>query len=120
MVVLTGIKNGIGVKIRKAIVASSAYGVRGYGAFYYGAGAEIHGIYQVRTRFGKHVQVKEKFYVPTNPQTENQQANRQKYTDSIIAWRALTNQQKAEYNKKAIGKRMSGYNLFQQEYLLSN
>ena len=120
MAVLTGAKNGVGVKIRKALVASSAYGVRGYGAFHYGAGAEIHGIYQVRTRTGEHVQVKEKFYVPDNPQTEAQQAHRQKYGQGVEAWRALTPGQKAVYNKYAIGQNMSGYNFFMKIYLLSH
>lgn len=120
MAVITGAKNGLGVKIRGKVTAPSAYGVRKYGAFYYGAGAKTHGIYQVRTRFGEHVQVKEKHYWPTNPQTGPQQANRQKMTDAVAAWQALTGEQQAVYNKNAIGKEMSGYNLFLSEHLLSN
>lgn len=79
----------------------------------------VHGIYQVRTRYKQRVNVKEKFYTPTNPQTAPQQANRQKYANSIIAWRALTNSEKQMYNKRAEGKQMSGYNLFQRGYMLS-
>ncbi len=120
MAVIDGIKEGLGITIRKKLVASSAYGVRGYGAFYYGAGAQFHGIYQVRTRFGKQVQVKEKFYVPTNPQTIPQQANRQLMIDGVLAWQGLTTEQKAIYNKRAIGKNMSGYNIFLSEYLYSH
>ena len=120
MAILTGVKHGLGVKIRGKVIAPSAYGVRKYGAFHYGAGAKTHGIYQVRTRFGKHVQVKEKHYWPTNPQLPDQQANRQKMTDAVAAWQALTDEQQAVYNKNAIGKEMSGYNLFLREYLLSH
>lgn len=120
MTVLVGTKNGTGVKIKKKIVASSAYGVRNYGAFHYGAGADTHGIYRVRHRWGKTIQEKLPFYFPTNPQTGPQQANRQKMTDAVAAWQALTGEQKAVYNQDAIGKEMSGYNLFLSEHLLSN
>lgn len=120
MVVKKRMKNELGVKVRKALVASSAYGVRGYGAFYYGAGANTHGIYQVRTRFGKHVQVKEKFYFPKNPQLPDQQNWRGIFADAVAGWQGLTNEQQAIYNKKAKYKNLSGYNLYISEYLLSN
>ncbi len=109
MVVMTGIKKGIGIKIRKKLGHVGAADPKG-----------VYGIYQVRTKWGKHIQVKEKFYVPKNPQTGPQQANRQKLTDAVAAWQALTDQQKAVYNKNAIGKGMSGYNLFLSEYLFSH
>lgn len=120
MVELVGIKEGIGVKIRKGLVAPSAYGSRKYGAFHYGAGANIHGIYRVRHDGIKIIQERMPFYVPTNPQTVPQQANRQKLTDAVVAWQGLTGPQKAVYNQNAIGKGMSGYNLFLSEYLYSN
>lgn len=120
MAVIKGIKQGVGVKIRKKMTASSGYGGRNYGGFHYGAGAKTQGIYRVRHRWGKTVQEKLPLYWPTNPQTGPQQANRQKYADSVVAWQALTPEQQAVYNKNAIGKRMSGYNLFQREYLLSH
>lgn len=120
MVVITGIKEGVGMKIRKGIVASSAYGVGNYAAFHYAAGAKFHGIYRVRHRWGKVIQEKMDFYVPTNPQLPDQQANRQKLTDAVVAWQALTPEQKAVYNKNAIGKGISGYNLFLSEHLLSH
>lgn len=120
MAVIKGIKQGVGVKIRKKIVAPSAYGVRNYGGFHYGAGAKTHGIYRVRHRWGKVIQEKLPFYWPTNPQLPDQQANRQKMTDAVAAWQALTDEQQAVYNKNAIGKRMSGYNLFLREHLLSH
>lgn len=80
---------------------------------------EWWGIYQTRPRAGGRIWVKEKFYVPTNPRTPAQQAWRDKYADSIVAWRALTSEQKEVYNVRARGKKMSGYNLFQKEFLLA-
>lgn len=120
MVVLEGIKEGVGKKIRKKIVASSAYGVRGYGAFYYGAGAKTHGIYRVRHIAGKVIQEKMPFYWPTYRQTEAQLARRQIFTDAVAGWQALTPEQKDVYNKLAQYENYSGYNLYISEYLFSN
>ena len=120
MVIISGTKEGIGRKIRKKLTASSAYGNRGYGAHHYGAGANVHGIYRVRHRWGKVIQEKLPFYVPANPQSGPQQANRQKVIDAVAAWQALTDEQKAVYDKLAIGRDMSGYNLFLSEYLFSH
>ena len=113
-------EHGLGIQIRKKITASSAYGARKYGAFHYGAGAKFHGIYQVRTRFGKQVVVKEKHYVPTNPQTEPQQAWRGTFAAAVTSWQGLTPEQKDVYNEKARYKNYSGYNLYLREYLLSH
>ena len=63
---------------------------------------------------------REPYYIPKNPRTETQQANRQKLADGVLAWQSLTPEQKNQYNKNAIGKGMSGYNLFLHNYLLSN
>lgn len=109
MVVLTGVEKGIGISIRKKLGYAEAEDPK-----------DIYGIYRVRHRWGKVIQEKLPFYVPTNPQTGPQQANRQKMTDAVAGWQALTDEQKAVYNKNAIGKEMSGYNLFLSEYLLSH
>lgn len=81
---------------------------------------EITGIYQTQYRGGKPFIRLLHYFVPQNPRTETQQNNRQKYSDSIIAWRNLTNEQKQVYNKNAVGMKMTGYNLFQKEYMLSH
>lgn len=95
------------------------YGLRRYGQFLYGQKQPKWGIYQIRTRGGHRTHVQMIHYKPTNPQTETQQANRQKYADGVAAWQSLTDEQKSVYNSKAKSKRMSGYNLFLREYLLS-
>ena len=120
MVVIEKGSHGIGLDVRGKLGAPSAYGTAGYGIFEHGTGAKFFGIYQIRTRAGKQTPVKEEYYVPTNPQTIPQQANRQKITDGVIAWQALTDSQKDVYNERAKYKKLSGYNLFLKEYLLSH
>lgn len=80
----------------------------------------VMGIWQMRmTKRGK-VPIKMKYYVPTNPQTEPQQANRQKFADAMTAWHALTDEQKTEYNIRARHIGMFGRNLFIRDYYRSN
>jgi len=80
----------------------------------------LSGIFRRDNVTGEVKYYREPYYIPKNPRTETQQANRQKMTDGVQAWQALTDEQKAVYNKNAIGKRMSGYNLFLKQYLLSH
>lgn len=80
----------------------------------------LSGIYRTDNVTGTTKVYREPFYITKNPRTVPQQANRQKYADAILAWQGLTNEQKQVYNKRAIGKGMSGYNLFLKEYLLSD
>lgn len=120
MVVLDGIKEGIGKKIRGKIIAPATYGMGHYGDGHYGAGANTHGIYRVRRRWGKFVQEKMDFYFPTDPKTEAQLAHRQIFINGTTAWQTLTPTQKEEYNKKAKHENYYGYNIFMREYLLSH
>ncbi len=50
--------------------------------------------------------------IPTNPRTEAQQKNRVNFADAVKLWQVLTDSEKAEYNRMAAGKPLSGYNLF--------
>ena len=109
MAILTGIKNGIGMQIRKKLGKQGSPDPK-----------NMYGIYRVRHRWGKVIQEKLPFYTPTNPQTEAQQANRQKFTDGKTAWNALTDEQRAVYNQRAKYKNCYGYNIFMSEYLLSH
>ena len=112
--------HGMGLEVRGKVGAPSTYGSAGYGIFKYGSGAKFFGVYQMRVVDGKQVLVKGEYYVPSNPQTESQQANRQKLTNGVVAWQALTSPQKDVYNERAKYKSLSGYNLFLREYLLSH
>lgn len=118
------------------------FGERRYGKFYYGLeepllyignestptmwhGKDITptsriGIYRRFTQGPVRRIVKNRFYIPTNPRTVPQQARRQVYADGVAAWQALTYPEKQVYNTRAKGRKLSGYNLFMQEYLRSN
>jgi len=105
----------------KAIISGQGqYGIKNYGITKYGDAIEKHGIYYIRIKNNKQVIVKRNFYWPSNPQTEAQQANRQKYANAIVAWQNLTDEQKEIYNETARYKPYSGFNLYTKEYMLSN
>jgi len=120
MVVINKVEKGIGLNTRKKLGRSSEYGQRIYGSHKYAEYDHRYGIYAVWTRKGKQINVKLPFYIPTNPRTEAQQANRAIFTAAVLAWQNLTTDQKNGYNEKAKYKHLSGYNLYIREYLLSN
>lgn len=96
------------------------YGEAIYGDYNTTPVFEAYGIYQQRKCKEGVRTVRMKFYRPTNPRTEIQQANRQKMINAVLAWQNLTAEQKIQYNKRARGKHYSGYNLYLKEHLLSN
>jgi len=110
---------GIGLEVRGKINQPSEYGTRIYGIDEYGGGADIAGIYQVRTRWGHRTQVKMKFYVPFNPQSEAQTAWRAIFTAGVSAWQALTESAKNVYRARAEYLPLTGFNLYLREHLLS-
>jgi hypothetical protein len=75
------------------------------------------GIYRTDNVTGRTKFYREPYYITKNPRTVPQQAWRGIFADSVSAWQGLTDEQKAVYNIRAKGKRMSGYNLFLKEYL---
>ncbi len=80
----------------------------------------VNGIWQMRkTKRGKRP-IKMKFYRPTNPQTEAQQANRAKFAAAMAAWQALSSGDKAVYNARAKKRQMFGWGLFIREYYQAN
>lgn len=95
------------------------YGNSRYGVDKYANILCLSGIYRRDNVTGKLKYYRELYYIPKNPQSLGQQTHREKYAAGIVAWKALTNEEKEIYNQKAIGKRMSGYNLFLKVYLLS-
>lgn len=79
-----------------------------------------NGIWQRRhTKTGVR-SIKMKFYTPTNPRTELQQANRQKFADAAAAWNSLTEPQKTVYRNRAKRLSLYGWNLFVREYYSLN
>jgi hypothetical protein len=76
----------------------------------------VYGIYRVRSIKGTERTEKMPFYVPSNPRTLAQQANRQKFADAMLAWKNLTELEKERYNKEAKSKMLFGWNVFIKEY----
>ena len=81
---------------------------------------EFSGIYRRDNVTGKVKHYREPYYITKNPRTGPQQTWRGVFADAVAAWKALTPDEKNQYNIKAKGKHMSGYNLFLREYLLSH
>ena len=80
----------------------------------------LSGIYRTDNVKGYLTYYREPYYIPINPRTPIQQAWRSVFAQAIFAWQQLTKEEKMAYNERAKGKRMSGYNLFIREYLLSH
>lgn len=89
------------------------------------------GVYQRRARrkgtiIGGEVlmQSKENFVMkhtwPVNPQTETQQAWRATFADAVLAWQALTDEERAWYRKRGTKLRRNGYAIFISTYLKSH
>lgn len=80
----------------------------------------VKGIWHRRMVRGQKVSIRMKFYRPTNPETEPQQANRAKFAAAMSAWGALTENQKSGYIKRAKKRGMNGWGLFIREYYQNN
>jgi len=131
MTKVIGIRMPYGIELRKGFGRpvyeddGGIYGSTSYGRGIFAFGEAVpespyHGIYQMRRCKEGRIPVQMKFYRPTNPRTEIQQANRTKMANAVLAWQALTPEQKEVYNKLAQGKQLHGYNLFLKNHLLSN
>lgn len=113
------------------VLGPGQYGVASPGKERYGQVQMPWGVYRVRhvrekffeagdkERGEQYIQ-KNEFYIPANPQSVPQQTNRAKYAAAIVGWQGLTSSQKDVYNKKAEGKKMSGFNIYIREHMLSN
>jgi len=80
----------------------------------------MSGIFQRRHRGSKRITALLKYYQPPNMRTAPQLVRRGAFADAVAGWQGLTTNQKQVYNERASGKKMSGYNLYLKEYLLSH
>jgi hypothetical protein len=96
------------------------YGTASYGSDHYGDAFVLSGVYRTDNVKGYLTYYREPYYIPRNPRTTTQQAWRSVFAQAVFAWQQLTPEEKMFYNERAKGKRMSGYNLFIREYLLSH
>lgn len=97
------------------------YGQIIYGISKYGEVNDFAGIYQTRhgKKSGKFV-VREVFYAPKSQIQPNKVITQGIFRNAVIAWQALTTEQKEIYRARVKRLDMSGYNLFLKEYLLSH
>lgn len=65
----------------------------------------------------------EKYYVPSQPNTEKQVAVRGVFREAVVMWQSLSSEEKGAWNYYQDYRRqrpvMSGYNLFISKYILS-
>jgi hypothetical protein len=83
----------------------------------YPYGHSSFGIYRLTNcREGK-ISTRRKFYNYYTDTTPGRRVWRLKFAAAVSAWQSLTTEQKAVYNKRAVGKHMTGNNLFIKEFL---
>jgi len=85
-----------------------------------GSSKDFGGIYQKKKTFVGNRVSRMRYYRPTNPQTETQQAWRAVLAAGWTEYALLTEDEKVLLSKQARRLRMSGPNLFMRRWLLSN
>ena len=60
-----------------------------------------------------------RYVIPRNPRTLPQQRRRVRFADAVHLWQQLPFYQKAQWNRKALIRHISGYNFFISEHVLS-
>lgn len=91
----------------------------GESAVYAWCGSVDSGVFR---REGNYTQL-ERYYVPSNPQTEFQQEGRSMLSSAVAGWQSLSDDSKLAWNYYQDYRRrrpiMSGYNLYISKFLLS-
>lgn len=75
------------------------------------------GIYSIKKTLKGKIVSRMRVYRPTNPQTETQQTWRAIFADGVLAWQALTPEQKEVYLSEAHRLRMTSFNVFMRNWL---
>lgn len=120
MVVLNSKDRTIGWEIKKKLGSHNTYGYCGFGEYLYGHGYKVHGIYQVRHRYGRIVPIIMKFYKPLGPPGPGQVIMRAKLAAAMAEWAGLTAEQKLPYIIRAKKLKMHGCNVYVRDYNLSH
>lgn len=125
------IKNGEfvpAIAVRGRIGVSAGVGNLALGVSHYGEERGVGGIYQKRVtgynnkgripgRPRRTYYVRMRTYAPPNLNTPAQQKARQGMREAVAAWKQLTNEQQAAYNKRGIRTGRQGRHLFYSEYM---
>ena len=95
------------------------YGKYPFGSFY-PDGARLYGycIYQRRHDKKGIYYVKEKYYFPTKPLTQNQINYQIKFAYGVKAWQKLEEKDHKIWDRYGYPRRMSGYNRFLHYFML--
>lgn len=120
-----------GVTIANRMGRGAGYGFARRGDAGYGDIRRFGGVYQRRLAGFKrsaaddttkhyYTYTKMRYYRPTNPRTELQQAGRNKFADAVAAWNLLTTVEKSVYNERGKKNNRIGRNIFISEYMASD
>ena len=105
------------LEIRRIIGKPNGLGQHFLGLTSLGDDSPYAGVYQKRPRKGGQIFVKMKFHYPHDPQTTAQITQRTKFANAILAWQALTSEEKNVYNAMQYPPRMTGFNRFIRLYM---
>jgi hypothetical protein len=106
--------------LRKKQMADNIYGRVCRGWSEYGAPYPSYFVFKIYHSWKHRHNIVTKYYKSSNPHHPNILPRQAVYTAAVLAWQALTAPQKAVYNKRALGKYMSGWNLFCHDYLVQH
>lgn len=120
MAVLKDIAKRYSLTLRNALGRPNQLGEHWLGWTYLGDDNPMCGVYQVRHQKTGYQQVKERHYVPYNPNSSAQIHSRNVFRDGVAAWHALTDLQRFTYNKSAKTKGVNGFMKFMGQYLDAN
>jgi hypothetical protein len=98
---------------------SRPYGTGPYGGCVYGDHVLLDAVYQMVMVNRRRIAQRVRYSVPLNPQSVPQEANREKFGDAVVGWQALSEPQREVYRDRAVGRNMSGYNLYLREQMLN-
>jgi hypothetical protein len=91
-----------------------------YGWSWFGNTDEKIDVYRLRHYNSKKMSGNLPYYMTANPQTEEQQTNRAKFSNAVASWQNLTDEEKNAYNELSTGTNKSGYNIFISRYMDNN
>lgn len=120
MVIVMGMQKLMSQSTSKKFGFTAAAGFARCGYTRCGSSKDFGGVYQKKfTREGWKIS-RGRYQRPTNPQTTAQQEWRAVFADGVVAYGALTTDEKALLSQQGRDYRMSGWNLFLRRYLQAN
>lgn len=116
-------RQAMGMKIKKALGKPCMFGWIVPGWTEFGDDNEFAGLYQQRRprsydgvagawEFGKQKNFVQRFQWPTQPPSAARDAQQAKFKTALQMWQALTDEQKAVYNKIATRRSKRGYDYY--------